>query len=250
MAARPLHDYPLVIDVVMSESDALAVWRITAIWQAVGMLVSVSSFIALFWLVGRLFRRQELQSGQLRQERDFSTALIESMPGFCVLIDQAGHLIRWNANLPKLTGRSDQELQGSDAIMIAVASDRDWAHSKLKEVFVQGANEVEFGVSGASGEVLVVHWHGRIVTNKGDHYLLAIGIDVTEARATEAQVKESEDRFRTIFDSVNDGIIVHEVGTGDFIDVNARICEMFGYTRDEFLKLDLRGLSTGVSPYR
>jgi diguanylate cyclase (GGDEF)-like protein/PAS domain S-box-containing protein len=249
VAARPLHDYPLVIDVVTSESDALAVWRISAIWQGAGTLVSVSSFIALFWLVGRLFRRQQLQSSQLRQERDFSTALIEGMPSFCVLIDQAGHLIRWNANLPKLTGRSDQQLQGSDAIMIAVEGDRDMARSKMEEVFIQGANEVEFGVSGASGEVRVVRWHGRIVTNKGDHYLLAIGIDVTEARAAEAQVKESEDRFRTIFDSVNDGIIVHEVGTGDFIDVNARICEMFGYTRDAFLKLDLRGLSTGVTPY-
>jgi diguanylate cyclase (GGDEF)-like protein len=67
VAARPLHDYPLVIDVVTSESEALAVWRNSAIWQGVGTLISVTSFIALFWLIGKLFRRQQLQSDLLNQ---------------------------------------------------------------------------------------------------------------------------------------------------------------------------------------
>jgi diguanylate cyclase (GGDEF)-like protein len=67
VAARPLHDYPLVIDVVTSDSEALAVWRISAIWQGVGTLLSVTSFIVLFWLIGKLFRRQQLQSGLLNQ---------------------------------------------------------------------------------------------------------------------------------------------------------------------------------------
>jgi diguanylate cyclase (GGDEF)-like protein/PAS domain S-box-containing protein len=74
------------------------------------------------------------------------------------------------------------------------------------------------------------------------------GIAIERRLAAEA-LRDSEQRFRTIFDVVNDGIIVHELTTGAFLDFNPRLCEMFDYTRDELLKLDLEALSTGVPPY-
>ena len=72
---------------------------------------------------------------------------------------------------------------------------------------------------------------------------------MTEARAAEARIQESEDRFRTIFNAVNDGIIVYDVGAAAYIDANPRLCDMFGYTREEFLDLSLSDLLTGVSPH-
>ena len=49
----------------------------------------------------------------------------------------------------------------------------------------------------------------------------------------------SEERFRTIFASVNDAIMVNDADTGTILDVNQRMCEMFGYTRGELLELDV-----------
>ena len=71
--------------------------------------------------------------------------------------------------------------------------------------------------------------------------------DVTETKRAEVTLRASEQRFRAIYDSVSDGIIVHDIETGAFIDANPRICEMFGYTRDEFLKLDIDRISTDHS---
>jgi diguanylate cyclase (GGDEF)-like protein/PAS domain S-box-containing protein len=185
----------------------------------------------------------------LRLEQEFTSALIGSMPGLFILIDQAGCIVRWNANLPILAGLSDERLQDSAVMSIVVESDRPAVRARLHEAFIQGSAVFEFGVSSESGEVRTIRWSGRIITNKGDRYLLAVGMDVTDARTAEALVRRSEERFRTIFGSVNDGIIVHELGTGAFADINTRICEMFGYTREELLKLNLGDLSTGVSPY-
>jgi diguanylate cyclase (GGDEF)-like protein/PAS domain S-box-containing protein len=53
--------------------------------------------------------------------------------------------------------------------------------------------------------------------------------------------------FRVIFDSVNVGILVIAADTFGFIDANARICEVFGYTRSEILALDVARLSADVS---
>ncbi len=49
-----------------------------------------------------------------------------------------------------------------------------------------------------------------------------------------AALRESEDRYRSIFNGVQDAIFVESL-SGEILDVNDRACEMFGYTRDELL---------------
>jgi PAS domain S-box-containing protein len=64
-----------------------------------------------------------------------------------------------------------------------------------------------------------------------------------------AELQEGEERFRTIFESVNDAIFILHSETGAILDVNARMCEMSGYTREEAKDLDIGQLSSGIPPY-
>jgi diguanylate cyclase (GGDEF)-like protein/PAS domain S-box-containing protein len=64
-----------------------------------------------------------------------------------------------------------------------------------------------------------------------------------QARATDLE------RFRFIFDTVNDGINVLDAETGTFTHVNAATCAMFGYSRGELVGRNIEFLSTGVPPY-
>lgn len=66
--------------------------------------------------------------------------------------------------------------------------------------------------------------------------------------ATPVAMAPSEQQSRAIFDAVNDAILVHEVGTGAILDVNRRMCEMFGLTYDEALWMDMGSLSVGLTP--
>jgi diguanylate cyclase (GGDEF)-like protein/PAS domain S-box-containing protein len=74
-------------------------------------------------------------------------------------------------------------------------------------------------------------------------------IDITERRQAELALRDSQERLRTVFDSVSDAIVVYDMAAGAIIDANPRAFEMFGYTRDEMTKLDLRVLLTDASPY-
>jgi PAS domain S-box-containing protein len=58
-----------------------------------------------------------------------------------------------------------------------------------------------------------------------------------------------QQRFRTIFNSVNDAIFVHDADSGAIIDANLRVTEMYGYTLEQLCQINIEQLSAGVPPY-
>jgi diguanylate cyclase (GGDEF)-like protein/PAS domain S-box-containing protein len=111
-----------------------------------------------------------------------------------------------------------------------------WQHEyRLK--FDDGTERCVFGNSlpqlEADGSIL---WHGFIT-------------DITEKKLAEQALMESDSRFREIFDAVSDAIFIHDAETGSIIDVNSRMCEMYGITHEEALFCRPDDLSAGASPY-
>jgi PAS domain S-box-containing protein len=65
----------------------------------------------------------------------------------------------------------------------------------------------------------------------------------------EAALAASETSYRAIFESAEDAIFVHDWDTGAIVDVNPTACRVFGWSRDEMLKLDVEEFSSNVAPY-
>ncbi|MBN2314394.1 MAG: PAS domain S-box protein [Sedimentisphaerales bacterium] len=70
-----------------------------------------------------------------------------------------------------------------------------------------------------------------------------------ERKWMEDKLRESEANYQTIFNEVNDAIFVHDLCTGRILDVNERMCEMFGYPRIETLALNVGDISSGAPFY-
>jgi len=73
--------------------------------------------------------------------------------------------------------------------------------------------------------------------------------DVSERQHAAEALRLSEERFRSIFDAVAEGIIITDAETGTFTDVNGPGAAMYGYTPDEMIGLRIEAISSGVSPY-
>ena len=56
-----------------------------------------------------------------------------------------------------------------------------------------------------------------------------------DATETDEVLKASEMRYRRLFETARDGILILDAGTGQIADVNPFLLEMLGYSHDEFL---------------
>ena len=70
-------------------------------------------------------------------------------------------------------------------------------------------------------------------------------VDITERKRMEDALKASETAYRAIFDAANDAIFVHDAETFAVLDVNQKMTEMFGFTREEVRHLDVTTSSEG-----
>ncbi len=66
---------------------------------------------------------------------------------------------------------------------------------------------------------------------------------------TQHTLEKSRNSYQTIFDAVNDAILIQNIEDGSFLDVNQKTIELLGYTKDELLHMDVSALSEGISPY-
>ena len=73
--------------------------------------------------------------------------------------------------------------------------------------------------------------------------------DVTERKAMDAALRENEAHIRMLFDAVNDGIFLHDLETGRILDINQKALDMYGYSREEILQLEVGQLSEGTPPF-
>src|ERR1051326_2079943 len=58
---------------------------------------------------------------------------------------------------------------------------------------------------------------------------------VAKRTGTQEELQDSETRYRRLFETARDGILILNAGSGKIIDVNAFMVELLGYSRDEFL---------------
>ena len=83
--------------------------------------------------------------------------------------------------------------------------------------------------------------HSEIIKLK--HKIERLENDLKEKELTITELKESCSQYRTIFESANDGIILHDL-EGNIIEVNQNYHQRLGYTKKQMLRINLRDLVT------
>ena len=86
-----------------------------------------------------------------------------------------------------------------------------------------------------------VWYEGSFSPMTSDKVIL-VARDITERKAAEIGMRESEARFKSLFRSIPIPIWVYEVGTLRFLKVNDVAIEQYGYSREEFLSMTIKDI--------
>ena len=139
---------------------------------------------------------RKLAEAALKQERDFAERLIETAPVIVLVLDPQGNIIRFNSFMEKLSGYSLAEVKG-----------KNWFDTFLAECDVPSVAEVFARAKGGvsthgnvnailtrDGSERLIAWYDTTLQNSAGELsaVLAIGHDVTEQKAKEAQLLQAQ----------------------------------------------------------
>ncbi|MDD5388599.1 MAG: PAS domain S-box protein [Gallionellaceae bacterium] len=82
----------------------------------------------------------------------------------------------------------------------------------------------------------------RGFVSEGRPMLVAVARDISQRKQAEAELKESEERFRATFQQAAVGI-AHVAADGRWLRVNEKLSAIVGYSREELLRLDFQSIT-------
>lgn len=74
-------------------------------------------------------------------------------------------------------------------------------------------------------------------TDTGISSVMMFASDITDRKQTEQALKESETKYRLLFEESTEGILVADIETHQFTYANPAICRMLGYSEEELLQM-------------
>ncbi len=105
-----------------------------------------------------------------------------------------------------------------------------------------GSVDDEAEVITSSGKMKPIHITASVISIGESTVVQGIFRDISERRAAEERLRESEQKYRNLFDESRDAIYVTSKD-GRFLDANRALIELFGYTRRELMEeLNVREL--------
>ncbi|ADB61471.1 multi-sensor signal transduction histidine kinase [Haloterrigena turkmenica DSM 5511] len=186
---------------------------------------------------------QKERQQALQESKNQLQALIDVLPVAVFVAEGDGQIVEWNEAAEEIWGG---EVAESDSVAEYEAYDGWWADTgepvdpdewalarALRGEEVVDPDEIE--IEGFDGERRTVLNHGMPVRDEAGEVRRAVVtlVDITERKEREAELRQTKDRFETVFEQSDDGIFVIDPETDAYVDANSAACEMTGYTRDE-----------------
>ena len=228
-----------------NESVARSVRTILA-----GSLVSILLLVLCFGLLQReLSERKKAQEALAKSEKWFSTTLA-SIGDAVIATDMNGAVTFMNSVAQSLTGWSQAEATGKSMDLVFDIVNRETrrpVENPVKKVFREGK------VVGLADHTLLLSKDGRefdiedsaapILTDAGEGFgVVLVFRDITEHKRAEETLRQSQERYHLLFDSIPHPVWVYDLKTLAILDVNHSAVRNYGYSQEEFLSLTIKDI--------
>ena len=184
-------------------------------------------------------KRKRIGSSEGYKSEDIANlfSFFNSSPDLLFVFDTEWVIVEANLTAVKKLQYEPEGLIGVSIFDLYPSSIRSDAEKILKEIFSGRSNSCPLPLISKSGQLLYVENKMSKGVWNGKDAFYSFCIDITERRKAEEIVRKSEERYKILFNNINDAAFVHELAEdglpGIFTEVNDIACVRLGYTREE-----------------
>jgi PAS domain S-box-containing protein len=175
----------------------------------------------------------------LRFERNRAQQYLNVAGVLLIALDQNGIITTVNPKGCEILGYEEEEIIGHNWFDDFLPNEGIEDVKKVfKQIIAGDIEPVEYyenPISKKNGSQRFLAWHNSILRNRSGEIigLFSSGEDITERKQAEEALKESEEKYRTIFESSAEGILIVDVKTKKIKYGNPAICNMLKYSEEE-----------------
>ena len=173
----------------------------------------------------------------LRESESFRRTIFESEPECVKVVGRDFTLLDMNPAGLEMIGASSREQVIGQSVLTLIAPQWREVFTEMHQRVLRGDSVVaEFEICGLDGVRRWMETHAVPLRSSESLVVgqLAVTRDITERRRVEKALRESEERYRELFDNSRDAIYVHDLN-GRYVSVNQAAERLTGFTREEII---------------
>jgi PAS domain S-box-containing protein len=179
----------------------------------------------------------KLAHEKLRQSEEKYRAVVTNVPDVVWTSDATGNPIFVSPNCERVYGYTPEETCNPGFFFSRIHRDDYPRIAEAHRAFLTGQAgfDEQFRIQRKDGEWIWIHDKAVASYEKdGNMYTHGIISDITERRLMEESLRESEERYRRLFEVESDAIFVVDCDTGRILEANAAALKLYGFSREEF----------------
>ena len=195
-------------------------------------------------IIENITESKRAEEALLQSEERFRAVYNASPSAISISEIETGKLIEINEAYEKLFGYDKDEVLGKSSYELGLWINSDDRKQLIDTILNNGIySNLEVKFKTKYDSIIDCLLSGRIVLINNKKFMVTIVHDITDLQNAALTVKESEERFRKIFEEHSAVKLLLDFATGNIVDANKAAAEYYGWTKEELLRMNINEIN-------